>query len=136
LTRLEEPQGYINMVAEAELRCRSLRCRDEMPQCRGRSNEDAEDAALSSWPAGGTESFSMELLPRGPIETDAAPRRCQQLRGVLSVSLQGKRAVLAPPKKNLRLLPLIAQRPAMVRWIRLVALSPDPSLLLSTMRSS
>ena len=48
--------------------------------------------------------------------------------------LQAKRPVLTPPSL-LRLLPLIAQRQALVLWIRLVALSPDPSLAFPSLRS-
>ena len=40
---------------------------------------------VSWWPAGGAESLSMALRPRDSTETDAAPRRCQQPRGVPTV---------------------------------------------------
>jgi len=67
---------------------------------RERSLSCAEDSILSSWPAGAELSLSVELSPRGTIEIDAAPRRCQQPRGGPSVSLHqqaelGNRAVVS-----------------------------------------
>jgi len=43
-------------------------------------------AALLSWPAGGAESLGVLLLLQDLIATDAAPCRCQQPRGVPSMS--------------------------------------------------
>ena len=59
----------MDTAAEAEEKCRSLPHRDEMPQCWGRPSENAEDVALSSWPAGGTKSLN---ISRDSIETPPA----------------------------------------------------------------
>jgi len=57
------------------------------------------------------------------------------LRSSTSVSATAE-AVGPNPQKNLRSLPLIAQRQAMVRWIRLAAYSLYPSLTLPNLRFS
>jgi len=67
------------MAAKAELRCRLLLHRDEMSQWRWRPSENAEDAALSSWPARGTKSLKMTLLSR--VDRDPASRHIDRERG-------------------------------------------------------
>ena len=54
--------------------------------------------------------------------------------GSASEATEGKRSVLTPQFPLLT--SLIAQRPAMVRWIRLVAYCSDPSLAFPSFRSS
>ena len=75
----------MDTAIEAELRCRSLPHRDEMPKRRGRPSENAEDTALSLWPFGGTRVLEYETYI-SRLDRESAGRYIDQSRMVSTKS--------------------------------------------------